>query len=332
MSANALVDVMRRELNELVRREFVRPVRVSSIDGEDEFSFWHVLVRDVAYQQIPRSPRAEKHVAAARWVEQRPRSASPTTRRSSFTTTARRWASSRSAGDARPEIESGLTRNLVLAGDRAWQLDTLAAEAHYRRALELSTDEPAHATVLSKLANVLAQRGEMELAVDAFHAAIPVLRDEDPVGAGIAIKDLARATWGQGDVDVARGLGYEAISILEHHPGPELVDAYGSAAQRAAIGGRFEEATGYVEKGLALASELGVANVMALLMARVHRPWVLRRPPVCQRLPGGPRSRLSPRSRKNDGRRDEQLRGRALLLRLCSNCAGCVGGSDRILT
>ena len=96
----------------------------------------------------------------------------------------------RSAGDAQPEVESGLTRNLVLAGDRAWQLDTLAAEAYYRRALELSTDEPAHATVLSKLANVLAQRGEMDLAVDAFHAAIAVLRDEDPVGAGIAIKDL----------------------------------------------------------------------------------------------------------------------------------------------
>ena len=217
-----------------------------------------------------------------------PENASPTTPRSSFTTTARRWTSRRSAGDARPDVESGLTRNLVLAGDRAWQLDTLAAEAYYRRALELSTDEPAHATVLSKLANVLAQRGEMDLAVDAFHAAIAVLRDEDPVGAGIAIKDLARATWGQGDVDVARELGYEAISILEEHPGPELVDAYGSAAQRAAIGGRFAEATGYVEKGLALAAELGVANVMALVDGAGHRPWVLRRPPMCQRLPGGP--------------------------------------------
>ena len=60
---------VRRELNELVHREFVRPIRVSAIEGEEEFSFWHALVRDVAYQQIPRSPRAEKHLAAARWVE-----------------------------------------------------------------------------------------------------------------------------------------------------------------------------------------------------------------------------------------------------------------------
>ena len=45
-------------------------MRLSSIEGEDELSFWHALVRDVAYQQIPRAPRAEKHMAAARWVEE----------------------------------------------------------------------------------------------------------------------------------------------------------------------------------------------------------------------------------------------------------------------
>jgi tetratricopeptide (TPR) repeat protein len=260
--------VTRRELNELVHREFIRPIRVPSIDGEEEFAFWHALVRDVAYQQIPRSPRADKHVSAARWVEQKAGERVADHAEILVHHYGEALSLARSAGDVRPEMESGLARNLVLAGDRAWQLDTQAAEAYYRRALDLSTDEPAHATVLSKLANVLAQRGEMDLAVDAFHAAIPVLRDEDPVGAGIAIKDLARATWGRGDADGARELGYEAISILEQHPGPELVDAYGSAAQRAAIGGRFAEATGYVEKGLALAAEHGVANVMALLMAR----------------------------------------------------------------
>ena len=62
-------DAVRRGLNELVRREFVRPVRLSSVEGEDEFAFWHALVRDVAYLQIPRSPRAEKHLAAAAWIE-----------------------------------------------------------------------------------------------------------------------------------------------------------------------------------------------------------------------------------------------------------------------
>ncbi len=40
------------------------------VDGRGgEFGFWHLLVRDVAYQQIPRAARAAKHLAAADWLE-----------------------------------------------------------------------------------------------------------------------------------------------------------------------------------------------------------------------------------------------------------------------
>ena len=40
--------------------------RRSSVGGEDEFAFRHVLVRDVAYGQIPRPPRAEQAPAGGR--------------------------------------------------------------------------------------------------------------------------------------------------------------------------------------------------------------------------------------------------------------------------
>ncbi len=60
-------------LRELSRRELVRPARRSSIDGEDEHSFWHVLARDVAYQQLPRTSRASRHIAAAAWIESKSR-------------------------------------------------------------------------------------------------------------------------------------------------------------------------------------------------------------------------------------------------------------------
>ena len=86
-------DEVRRDLNELVRREFVRPVRLSSVEGDDEFSFWHALVRDVAYQQIPRTPRAEKHVAVARLDRDDGGSGSRIRRRRSSTTTVRRSSS-----------------------------------------------------------------------------------------------------------------------------------------------------------------------------------------------------------------------------------------------
>ena len=70
-------------LRELSRKELVRPVRRSSMQGEVEYGFWHVLARDVAYAQLPRAARASRHIAAARWIESKisPRSSRITTRR-----------------------------------------------------------------------------------------------------------------------------------------------------------------------------------------------------------------------------------------------------------
>src|SRR5439155_23354296 len=75
--AGALVAMGGREsrevaqaLDELSRKELIRPSRVSSMQGQREFAFWHVLVRDVAYGQIPRADRAVKHRAVAAWIEE----------------------------------------------------------------------------------------------------------------------------------------------------------------------------------------------------------------------------------------------------------------------
>jgi predicted ATPase len=56
-------------LRALVRKEFVRRERRSSVGGQDEYAFRHVLVRDVAYGQIPRAERAERHRRAAEWID-----------------------------------------------------------------------------------------------------------------------------------------------------------------------------------------------------------------------------------------------------------------------
>ena len=55
-------------LHELARKELVRPARTSSMAGEAEYGFWHLLVRDVAYNQIPRRP-CRPASAAAGWLE-----------------------------------------------------------------------------------------------------------------------------------------------------------------------------------------------------------------------------------------------------------------------
>jgi predicted ATPase len=55
----------RRRTEDLVsaleRKEFVQRARPSSVAGEAEYAFRHVLLRDVAYAQIPRAGRAGKH-------------------------------------------------------------------------------------------------------------------------------------------------------------------------------------------------------------------------------------------------------------------------------
>jgi class 3 adenylate cyclase len=58
-----------RILRTLRRREFVIERVASSIAGEREFIFKHVLIRDVAYESLPRAERGRAHVATADWLE-----------------------------------------------------------------------------------------------------------------------------------------------------------------------------------------------------------------------------------------------------------------------
>jgi DNA-binding SARP family transcriptional activator len=53
----------------LVRRDLVQRVRRSSVAGDTEYAFRHELLRDVAYGEIPRAGRAERHRRAAEWID-----------------------------------------------------------------------------------------------------------------------------------------------------------------------------------------------------------------------------------------------------------------------
>ena len=59
-------------LHALARRGLIRPAG-SQFGHEDTFSFVHILVRDAAYQGIPKSTRAELHMRLADWAEERTR-------------------------------------------------------------------------------------------------------------------------------------------------------------------------------------------------------------------------------------------------------------------
>jgi class 3 adenylate cyclase len=61
------LDVPRR-LVALVRKELVRPDR-SSIAGDDAFRFRHLLIRDAAYESLPKAVRADLHERFAAWLQ-----------------------------------------------------------------------------------------------------------------------------------------------------------------------------------------------------------------------------------------------------------------------
>ena len=50
-------------------KELVAPRVPSTMAGASEWSFHHVLVRDVAYESLPKADRAELHLRVARWAE-----------------------------------------------------------------------------------------------------------------------------------------------------------------------------------------------------------------------------------------------------------------------
>jgi tetratricopeptide (TPR) repeat protein len=64
-------DQVEEQVADLERTQLLRRAERSTMAGETEVSFTHALVQDVAYSQISRADRAERHIRAAAWLERR---------------------------------------------------------------------------------------------------------------------------------------------------------------------------------------------------------------------------------------------------------------------
>src|SRR5207249_7791817 len=127
-------EAVRQTLRELARKELVRPVRQSSVAGQDEYSFWHALVRDVCYGQIPRSERSRKHHVAAKWIEtiSGDRVIDHAEVLAHHYREALRLTEATGSGPTTEELSDSARRFLMMAGDRAAALDVGQALHHYR--------------------------------------------------------------------------------------------------------------------------------------------------------------------------------------------------------
>ena len=129
--------VSEERLHALQQKEFVQRARRSSVAGETEFAFKHVLVRDVAYGQIPRAERAQKHARAAEWIESLGRPEDHAEMVAHHYSSALELA--RAAGQDVDDLLVRTRAALRDAGEHALKLNALAqAEEYFRQALVLT--------------------------------------------------------------------------------------------------------------------------------------------------------------------------------------------------
>jgi tetratricopeptide (TPR) repeat protein len=252
---------VRAGLHELARKELVRSARTSSVSDQTEYSFWHLLVRDVAYSQIPRAERARKHVAAAEWVERM--AGERVTDHAELLAYHYEQALelAKAAGDASEtsRLQEPAFRFLGLAGDRARSLDLQKATGYYSRALDFAPDDLQRARALLKLAEVAESR-DTRVVRDARQEAYELfLHHRDELGAGEALVGLSWDAWLTGASAESERMLEDATELLERHPpGRELSLAYRRRAGLEVMRGRAAAALVSSEKSLALAEELGL--------------------------------------------------------------------------
>ena len=216
ISGTAQADV-EAQLRRLLTNDVVRRSRTSAVRGQEQFSFVHVLVRDVAYERIPRQQRAQKHYAVAGWIEAvaRERIAD----RAELI--AHHYGSALGLideSDARHSILRAKTAHyLRVAGERALTFDVDAAERLFRRGLELAApDDAERAAILAGLATAVQEAGRVHQSVPLYEDAIRELDARGDPRAAPARLELARAFWNIGETTRHRALIDDAIAALEH--------------------------------------------------------------------------------------------------------------------
>jgi class 3 adenylate cyclase len=252
------------ELGELARKELVRRSRTSSVQGDNEYSFWHLLVRDVAYAQIPREARALRHLKAARWIEQM--SGERLLDHAELLVHHYDEALSLSqTGAQQPaeEIEAALQRALILAGERAFAVDYGRADAFYRRAAEVTgPDDPERGGVLLKLAETTELAGDGEKARRLCQEAVEVYRRRDDVlGQARALLQFARFCAHAGLIVQGDDAVDSAFQLLEPHPASaELVRAYIIRTFNSLFQGRLSGTVELADRAVVLARDLGLED------------------------------------------------------------------------
>ena len=172
----------------LEARDLVRRDPSSQVAGDIQFTFKHMLIRDVAYATVPRATRRDLHAAVARQIEERLGGATDTL----SAILAYHW---REAGEPRRAIPYLLSA--ADAARRSWAQGTVIEL--YSKAVDLADDDDVRRELRFRRALALVELADYEQASAELETLLPELHGQDRLDALIA---LGHATlWTERDVD-----------------------------------------------------------------------------------------------------------------------------------
>jgi class 3 adenylate cyclase len=197
----------------LVRKELIRPDRPQLV-GEDGFRFRHLLIRDAAYEALPKATRAELHARFAAWLEQHGADVELDEILGYHLEQACRYKAE--LGQPDPALAERAGKLLAVAGRRAlWRGDERAAARLLARALELTRPQRLDVPLELDLAHALWIKGGKAVAI-AEAAAGRARAAGDTSGEALA--RVVAATYrslSEGLVDELEALARAALPQLE---------------------------------------------------------------------------------------------------------------------
>ena len=261
-------------LEELVRRGLLER-RTSSLPGLDAYGFTHALIREVAYGRLPRSARATRHLAAARWLEEVAGERAEEWAES----LARHYASAAELGLAANEPEVAETANgpalrwLLAAGERAARVDPAAAFATFDRALALAPlDTRGREEALWRSAHAARRAGllDAEEVLDRYRQALAIAKArDDDIALGEALTRMGTQLAVAGESARSREAFAESIETLERHPpGLALARAYAFRAEEELFTGDTADAAAFADRALEILEDHG--NEIAVMALHIR--------------------------------------------------------------
>jgi DNA-binding SARP family transcriptional activator len=266
----------REGLHALERKEFVERARRSSVAGENEYAFRHMLLRDVAYGQIPRAARADKHRRAAAWIESLGRVDDQAEMVAYHYVTAFELASA--TGRTDDELTAKTVSSLIRAGARALSVNAfLTATAYYERGLDmLSADDARRPDLLFAHARALFAIADDRRTAALEQARTALVAAGDVESAGEADTLLAEVAWIEGRRSAVDQHLERALALVgERAPSPAKARALAAAARFDMLGGRYESAIRLGREALEMAEGIGLnetrAHTLITMGLALHR-------------------------------------------------------------